>query len=225
MTRFCSIVAIVAGACAWSLAGQVSVAQAQTDAPAAIIEDIKASGVNYEILEVLAQGTKIALGETGTLRLAYLRSCVVEDVQGGTVVVGELESEIEGGVILAREKVNCDGGGIVPTERQGQDVAGVVFRAPDVDYDKPVVMVYATSPILAFATPATQVRIERIDPDQSDSYEFAINGRHLDLGERHVALVPGGLYRATTENGKVLFRISRRATDASTSAISRLVRF
>lgn len=210
---------------AWTLADLPARAQAQSDTPAAIIEDIKATGVNYGILDVLSEGTTIKLGAEGTLRVAYLRSCIVEDVKGGTVIVGESQSRVEGGVIQSQETVNCDGGGIVPTERQAQDVAGVVFRAPDVDYDKPIVLVYATAPILAFATPAKEVKVERVDSDQAETYDFPVNGNHIDLKDRGVALSPGGLYRATTEHGKVLFRISRKATDAKVAAVSRLVRF
>ncbi len=98
-----------------------------------------------------------------------------------------------------------------------------VFRAPGSDNDEPLVIFYATKPVFAFAEPATELVIARVDPGFQEERRFPITGDRLDLAGEQVGLVVGGLYRATTEKGSVLFRVSRRATTTSSSVISRLV--
>lgn len=200
-------------------------ADATTPKPAAIIEDIKAAGVDFELLDFLFEGTTIKLAEDETLTLAYLRSCIVEEFEGGVITIGQSQSKLSGGKLRYRESVDCDGGGIVPTERQAQDVAGIVFRAPGLESDQRLTMVYATTPVFAFNTSVKEVVIERMDADVEETQRFAVNGKRLDLADRQVQLAAGGLYRATTENGSMLFRVSRKATATSTPVISRLVGF
>jgi len=200
-------------------------ADTTTHKPAAIIEDIKAAGVDFELLDFLFEGTTIKLAEDETLTLAYLRSCIVEEFKGGVITIGQSQSEFTGGNLRYRESVDCDGGGIVPTESQAQDVAGIVFRAPGLEGDQRLTMVYATAPVFAFSTPVKEVVIERMDADVGETQRFAVDGKRLDMAEKQVQLAAGGLYRATTENGSMLFRVSRKATAASTPVISRLVGF
>ncbi len=210
---------------AWILTAPSAQAQTQTDKPAAIIEDIKASGIDYEILEILVEGTIIQLADDETVKLAYLRSCIVEEVKGGTVTVGETESKLSGGIIQHRETVDCDGGGIVPTERQAQDAAGVIFRAPTVGNDELMVLVYATAPVFSFAKNTRELSIERINADVIEKHVFPVTGSRFDLMDQGVRLAPGALYRATSDESTILFRISRKATASTSAAISRLVRF
>lgn len=206
------------------LLGLPARAEAAPAKPAAIIEDIQAAAVEFGPLDFLFEGTTINLAEGETLTLAYLRSCIVEAFKGGVVTVGRTQSEQAGGNLQYRQEVDCDGGGIVPTERQGQDVAGVVFRAPDSGNDEPLVIVYATKPIFAFAEPVTELFIKRLDPGfEEEPRRFPVTGNRLDLADGQVGLVVGGLYRATTEKGTILFRVSRRATATSSSIISRLI--
>ncbi len=198
-------------------------AEAAPAKPAAIIEDIQSAAAEFGPLDFLFEGNTITLAEGETLTLAYLRSCIVEEFKGGVVTVGKKQSEPSGGNLQFRQVVDCDGGGIVPTERQGQEVAGVVIRAPDSDNDEPLVFVYATKPIFVFSEPVTELIIARVDPGFEDERRFPVTGDRLDLAREPVELVAGGLYRATTEKGSVLFRVSRRATATSSSVISRLI--
>lgn len=57
-----------------------------------------------------------------------------------------------------------------------------------------------------------------------DRPRFSIADGRLDLAKTQVNLTAGGLYRATTDAGSAVFRISRRASGSSASIISRLVR-
>ncbi len=193
--------------------------------PAAIIEDIQAEGVDFEPLDLVYEGDIIALGYAGTLKLAYLRSCIVEELKGGTVTVGRTQSELASPNPPTRQKVDCDGGGIVPTEGRDADAAGITFRGgPDLGSGEPFVEVRSTTPVFAFIEPAKELIIERVDPGEEKRYPpFAVHGARLDLADQRVRLVAGGHYRATSGDRSVLFFISRDATETSSNAISRLV--
>ena len=128
-------------------------------------------------------------------------------------------------MIQHRETVDCDGGGIVPTERQAQDAAGLIFRSLNVGTDEPYVLVYATAPVFSFAKNTGELSIERIDANVVENYEFYVTGSQFDLMDRDVRLAPGALYRATSDESTILFQISRKATASTSAAISRLVRF
>jgi len=198
-------------------------AEAAPAKPAAIVEDIQAAATKVEPLDFLFEGDTIKLAEGENLKLAYLRSCIVEQFKGGVITVGRDRSLQTGGKLEYREEVDCDGGGIVPTERQIQDVAGIVVRAPDTEKDEPLIIVFATKPLFAFAEPVTELVITRVDPSFQEEYRLPVTGDRVDLLNGQLGLVPGGLYRATTKKSSALFRISRRATTTASSVISRLV--
>ncbi len=192
--------------------------------PVAIIEDIQAEGVDFGLLDLVYEGDIIALGYGGTLKLAYLRSCIVEELKGGTVTVGRTQSELTSPNPPTRQTVNCDGGGIVPTEGQEEDAAGITFRGdPDLGGGEPSVKVRSTMPVFAFLEPAKELIIQRVDPGEEKEYRFAVHGALLDLADQRMRLVAGGHYRATSGDRSVLFFISRDATETSSNAISRLV--
>ncbi len=195
--------------------------------PVAIIEDIQAEGVDFGLLDLVYEGDIIALGYGGTLKLAYLRSCIVEELKGGTVTVGRIQSELASPNPPTRQTVNCDGGGIVPTEGQEEDAAAITFRgAPDLGGGEPLVKVRSTMPVFAFIEPAKELIIERVDPGEEKRYPpFAVHGTLLDLADQRMRLVAGGHYRATSGERSVLFFISRDATEANSNVISRLVGF
>ena len=58
------------------LVGLPAPAESAAAKPTAIIEDIQAEGVDFEPLDLVYEGDIIELGTGGTLKLAYLRSCV-----------------------------------------------------------------------------------------------------------------------------------------------------
>jgi hypothetical protein len=190
--------------------------------PVAIIEDIQAEGVDFEPQDLVYEGKIIALGYDGTLKLAYLRSCIVEELKGGTVTVGRTQSELANPNQLTRQTtVKCDGGGIVPTEGQDEDAAGIAIRGP------PPVNVHSTMPVFVFVfiEPAKELIIKRVNPGEEEEYRIAVHGVRLDLADQPVRLVAGGHYRATSGERFVLFLISHDATESSSNVISRLVVF
>ncbi len=208
------------------LVGLPAPAESAADKPAAIIEDIQAEGVDFEPLDLVYEGETIELGASGTLTLAYLRSCIVEELEGGTVTVGRAQSELANSSPPIRQAVNCDGGGIVPTEDQQEATAVIPFRSYEFGDEPLVVVVRATMPVFAFLEPSKELAIERVNlgkKDKKKEYRFIVKGARLDLADERVRLVAGGHYRATSGTSSVLFLISRDATGTSSSVISRLV--
>ena len=195
------------------------------DTPAAIVEDIKAPGTGLKLMELLLTGDTIKLSDDETLKLSYLRSCLVEEFKGGVVTVGETQSVVIGGRLQYREKVDCDGGGIVPTNRQREDIAGTVFRVPEAASGIKLVKVYATAPVFAFAEPVKELVVKREDPGAQEEYRFAVDGHILDLADENVQLAAGGIYRAETEKNATIFHIAPDATATSSATISRLIGF
>lgn len=200
-------------------------AQAQAKDPAAIIEAIDSATVtDLEVMDFLYEGMELPLGEEGTLTLSYLRSCRVEQITGGTVRVGERRSEVTSRMPVEVIEVDCGGGGVVPTDRQREDAAGVAFRS----FSKPSqipVLVYSIAPLFVFSRPVGTFSIERMDPGARKTFGFLVDGRRLDLAEQQLFLEPGGLYRASSYDKSVLFRIVPSARGVGTTIVERLIGF
>ena len=215
---------ILLAALAGLLIGYPGQADADRGQPVAIVEDVAAPETGLELMDFLFDGTVIRLQDSETLRLAYLHSCIVETLTGGTVIVGKSQSQLSDGGLIYREMVDCDGGGIAPTEGQSQDVAGTVFRAPTEVLEASPVTIYSTTPLFVFSQQADELIVERLDPGFEERHRFSMADGRLDLANTLVTLTAGGLYRATTVSGSAVFRISRRANGSSAFIINRLVR-
>ncbi len=78
--------------------------------PVAIVLSVAASGTSVRALEMIGRGRVFELGANGRLVLGFFRSCLHEEITGGRVTVGALESQVEGGRV-ARRRVECNGRG------------------------------------------------------------------------------------------------------------------
>lgn len=192
--------------------------------PAAIVEDIDAASVtDVGFMDFLYEGMEIALAEDETLTLSYLASCRIEEITGGLVKVGRRQSEVTSPQPIVVSAVDCDGGGIVPTERQGDVSAAVLFRQGPQD-EPPPVRVNSTTPVFAFTEPVEVLTIERLDREMAPM-TIEVAGPRLDFAERSLALKPGGLYRASAAGRAVLVRVPAGASRHSNSLVERLIAF
>lgn len=203
----------------------LATAQSDEKEPAALVEDINAANVDLEFMDFVYEGMQIVLEDDETLTLSYLRSCTVEEITGGLVKIGRLQSEVSGPVPVVRSAVKCDGGGIVPTERQSEDAAVFVFRNANDDSEEVPVKVYATTPAFVFPKPVEELVITREDQGFREWYRFQVDGRLLDMAKQTEALIPGGLYRAKTVEKSVLFKIAANASTADGPIVKRLIAF
>lgn len=191
--------------------------------PTAIIEEITASKPDVEKLDIANAGQIIELGETGKLVIGYLRSCVREQIDGGTVTVGVDRSIVKGGRV-SRERVECDGGRLLLTLQQSLSGSTFLIRKPPGGSVRSMVTVQSTSPIIIPPHGARTLVIERLDGSYKIQ-KFDLVGRYLDLASVGVALIAGGLYRAVAGAHETIFDVGQRARVGAGPVISRLVIF
>ena len=98
-------IAMLVYCCAVIGFAQVAAAQA----PVAIVEEIESKTARLEFMDYLRTGQFIRLGEGDRLVIGYFNSCWREVIVGGTVLVGNEESEVTSGSV-ERQKVRCDTG-------------------------------------------------------------------------------------------------------------------
>ncbi len=189
------------------------VAGALAQGPAAIVEEVDASRAGVAVMDFVNAGRIIKLGEKGTLILGYLRSCIREQISGGTISVGVERSVVEGGRVH-RKRVECDGGRLLLTLEQAGKSAVVVFRrrpkpaaggTPQAAYT-----VYSMGPYIRLRTDTGVVEIERLDRPSEVLRLEAENGG-VDLTRHRKSLRPGGLYRAKAAGKEVVFRVDEFA--------------
>ncbi len=195
--------------------------------PVAIVEDIEAAGAKIQFMDYLEEGRVVELGASGRMELGYLLSCQHESISGGRVTVGRQRSQVEGGQV-ERELVECDGGKL----RLGSDTKGksgvMVFRAPPkksaAARNEPELTIYGASPMMVIGSGADSVSIERLDRP-GELLDLALEAGRVDFVQADEDLVPGGIYRATSGQATLVFRVDRYARPGAEPLLSCLVQF
>lgn len=206
------IALICAGAAALFPAG----ASAQA---VAILEEIAGATGKHEAFDELKAGERIELGQGGRAVIGYLGSCARETIDGGTVVVGTDQSQIEGGKV-ARETVACEATQLVLTDQEAGQSATVVFRGPP--WEKWVRQI-VPSPSPVVLAEGKSLKIKRLDEDEK-SVTVPLTSGHVDLAAEKVALTPGGFYELTAGEKQMVIKIDPAAQSAPMPVTSRLVR-
>ena len=106
----------------------VSAAPVLAGPPAALVEDVTSASAGVEPFGYVQPGQVIPLGVHDWLVLSYLNSCTRERIQGGTVIVGRDQSEVQSGTV-ERKSVPCDSGRMQLTAEIANQSAGAVFRS------------------------------------------------------------------------------------------------
>ena len=205
--------------------GGMTLAAAQ--APTAIVESTKGQVSGAESMDYVKPGQVIKLGASGTIVLAYLNSCVRENITGGVAIVGTDESRVSLGEV-SRDKPMCSGtpSGVPSNSSSG---GGMVFRGrADQPAPQPRVTVFSLTPMIDVAEPGKLV-IERTDkPGERHEATLTraslVKDRFYDLASADTQLKPGGVYLATIGSRKVLFKVDQLAQPAG-PLVGRLVRF
>lgn len=191
--------------------------------PVALVQDVRGNSAGVEFMDYLSAGKVIKLKSQDSVMLGYLTSCWSETITGGTVTVGNEQSDVQGGKV-DRAKVPCNGGNIALTAKQANQSAGTSFRAPE-----DPVMLYGVSPVIE-ATGGAAVLITRIDqPGEHHTVTLPrkkdARRSFIDLAASGKRLVPGGVYRASIGARQIVFKIDLSAKPGRLPAISRLLRF
>ncbi|MHA1573899.1 MAG: hypothetical protein ACTSX8_07880 [Alphaproteobacteria bacterium] len=216
--KLCATLLLLATTLVWPGGG------ARAGQIAAIVEELSASIVGIQPMDLLEQGRIIELGEGVTLTLGYLRSCIRETITGGRVTVGEEESKVENGTRLA-EEVDCDGGLFIKSSKRGDEVAGAVFRKGNSrrkKLPKPQWTVFGTNPVFRLSKPSARILIERLDKEDESPIDLAVDGLLVDLSKLGILLHPGGLYSISDGSATYVVKVSPLAVPDA-PLLSRLI--
>jgi hypothetical protein len=206
-------------------------ATASAQSPAAIVEDVSGGAAGIEFMDYVAAGKVIKLGGGGKLVLGYLKSCWRETISGGTVTIGDEQSDIKGGT-AERTKVACEAAKMQMTATLASKSGAMAFRGqnerPIGRLAKPNFILYGQAPLVE-VTKGSTVVIERVDKT-GERYEITgdgvklVRGVFYDFAQDNKNLVPAGLYTATSGSVKVLFQVDPDAQPGRTPAAGRLIR-
>jgi hypothetical protein len=201
-----------------------SLLAAQAAAPAALVEEIEASGSSLQMLDFVSAGDKIDLGADGRLILGYLKSCVQEQIQGGQVVVGEQQSEVNGGQVR-RSTTQCDGGQLSLAANQAVHSGAVAMRDVETDTQAKLVL-HDLSPLFRLPK-AGKVVIKRLD-QVGERHKFQVKGPTkgaptLDLAQEGLKLSAGATYMISAPGASLIFRLDPAASSGKAGLLGRLV--
>jgi hypothetical protein len=200
--------------------------------PAAVIESIVGSpSGGIQLMDYAEPGEVIKLGQHDTVVIGYLKSCWHEIITGGTITVGTVQSDVQGGHV-ERSQAACDGGRMLLTAQLANLSAGAAFRAgpkrkPE-SPPRPEFTLYGLSPVIE-VKPSGTLLIERVDRPE-ERHEIALaqawltHGTFLDLAKSGVVLSAGGIYTAKAGEQEMTFKIDPGATSGAVPIISRLIR-
>jgi hypothetical protein len=215
-----------------TIGGLIWMAAALAGEPVAVVEDVSGKASGLEFMDYVDSGKVIKLEPRDRIVLDYLKSCWRETITGGTVTVGDEQSQVQFGKI-ERVRVKCDGGHMALSPEQSVESAGLISRSMrehpgDGQKISPQVMLYACTPIIDVRGGNTLL-IERIDK-QGERMELSIKpaqlvrGEFYDFASTNRVLTAGGVYRATLGAKKVVFKIDEAAPPMAPLG-SRLLRF
>lgn len=212
-TRHCAAAAVL-----------IVLASPAAAAPAAIVEDVGGTVAGVDVLDYVDAGKVIELKGNASLVLGYLKSCVRDTIQGGTVKVGSEQSEVAGGKV-ERTTSPCDGGKLQLTAEQAGKSGAMVFRRPPGSPPPAELTLHATSPVVTFSKlPSGTIVFERLDK-QAQPISVAISALNTDLANKGVELVPGGIYRASQGQHSIVVKIDAKAAAGRGPVIGRLIQF
>jgi hypothetical protein len=200
------------------------------NAQVALVEDVDSKSAGVQSMDYVASGKQIRLGNQDTLVLSYLKSCWRETIVGGTVTVGAEQSDVQGGQV-ERQKVDCDGDQLILTAQLASQSAGMVVRGLVASKSAelaPEITLFGTSPLVEIKGGGV-LFIERLDqPGERDKIEVSnkqlMKGAFYDFARANKALVPGGVYRASTGTRRIVFKIDPGAKPGASPILGRLLR-
>jgi hypothetical protein len=206
---------------------------ASAQAPVAVVEAVKGTPPGVEFMDYVSPGKVIALGSHDGLVLSYLKSCLRETIDGGTVTVGAERSEVQGGSVQ-RDKVRCEAGKMQLSTELASKAGGMVFRdrprsaGQAAPVPRPQFTLFGLSPVIEIKNGGT-VTFERLDiPGErlalAASGAALLRGAFFDLAAAGKALTPGGIYRVSAGGTSVVFSVDPEAQPGQTPLAGRLVR-
>lgn len=217
-----------------ALAALLAARAAHAQAPVALVEEVTGAPPGIEFMDYVAPGKVIALGPRDAIVLGYIRSCWRETIRGGTVTVGQEQSDVAGGSV-ERVQVRCDGGRMELATEQSRQGATSVMRDPAAGrprraaLPKPQFVLHGRAPVVELKG-GGRIAIERLDA-AGESFTLELPREKLrrdafaDLADFGVSLSPGGLYLARVGEREIVFQVDGEAPAGKAPLAGRLIRF
>jgi hypothetical protein len=223
--KITTLLALVAGELV--IAGSVSASP-----PVAVVEAVTGNSAGVEFMDYVEPGRVIRLEPGDSIVLSYMKSCIRETMNGGTLIVGIERSEVQFGKV-DRTTVKCDAGGMLLTAQQASQSAGMLFRTTPVPPGEPdspseaQFILYGLSPIVEVKGGGTLV-IERIN-QPGERHEVTVDktphGAFYDFASVGRTLTAGATYRATSGAQQMVFKVDPDAKPGRAPIVGRLLRF
>ena len=188
--------------------------------PVAIIEEA-GPGAPVTLFSYLTEGQIIELGATAEVLIAYLRSCVQERVLGGVVTIGRERSQVVGGR-RSTNVLDCGNPQAALSPAEAERAAVLVMRKPTPP--APQLLLTSTSPFIAPRSPATLVRLNRLDRNEP-VLTLALNGGVADLAAAGETLDRGATYRVEAGAASIVVKIAENAQRGDGPILLRLLSF
>lgn len=218
MSRASNLALPIALICTSMLLAASASAQAQA---VAILEEIAGASGKHEAFDELKAGDRLDLGAGGRAIVGYLGSCTRETIEGGTVVIGKDQSQIDGGKV-ARETIPCEATQLVLTESEAGKSATVSMRP--MPWERELRQIVPSLSPLIWVGVKGQLTIERLDSEGREKVSLPIDDGKVDLAVHRVELVPNGVYELQAGKKKMVIKIHNNAQAGAMPAMSRLVR-
>jgi hypothetical protein len=222
---------LLAAIAASGLSAFATLASAQT--PVAVVEEVKGGSGRVEFMDYVEAGKVIRLAPQASIVLSYMKSCVRETINGGTVTVGINQSEVQSGQV-ERTTVGCDASRMLLAPQEANQAAGLVFRElpaakPQFTLSKPQFTLYGLSPIVE-VNGGDALMVERLDK-KGERFVLTISktqlvrGAFFDFADSDDSLTAGGVYRIVLGKQQLVFKVHPNAKPGRTPIVGRLMRF
>jgi hypothetical protein len=197
-------------------------ASASAQAPAvAILEEIASASGKHEAFDELKSGERLELGAGGRAVIGYLGSCIRETIDGGTVVIGKEQSQIEGGKV-ARETIPCEATQLVLSEEEAGKSA--TFSTRPMPWEREYRQVVPSLSPLIWVEAKGQLTIKHLNTEDQQMLSLPIENGKVDLAVHHFELVPNGFYELKAGKKRMVIKVHENAQAGAMPAMSRLVR-
>jgi hypothetical protein len=207
---------LIALICAVMLFPAAAAAQA-----VAILEEIAGASGKHEAFDELKAGERLELGADGRAVIGYLGSCARETIEGGTVVIGKDQSQIEGGKV-ARETIPCEATQLVLREEEAGKSG--VFSTRPMPWERELRQIVPSLSPLIWVEAKGPLMIKRLDSEEQRAVSLPIENGKVDLAVHKIELVPNAFYELQAGKKRVVIKIHDNAQAGTMPAMTRLVR-
>ncbi len=213
-----------AGAAALLIGSMIVAGPVLAGEPSAMVEDISSSRDDVQMMDYLEPGQTITLAPGEILTLGYFLSCAQETITGGTVTIGDMQSDVSGGTVETAY-VSCDDQVVTLSANQQQEAGTTVMRPGNpCDSLVPDVVVYDVSPLVRLTEPAASV--EYVDACSAGTGQWTKIGASEGLADFRaagIALTPGQTYLIRRGARTLTVLVSKLAEAQAVALIARLV--